>query len=259
MKFDELPKHEIIDNYLFAGRSSLFWIPLEDVEQNKIQNLIDKINQSQNPTFNNPIEPKLDDFFSIVHTFKKTESKLFLTLGIGNFKDNLYIEDYKLGKQYSQYFCYCVFRNSRPTLEIRANNSLVPKIIDTLNRELSLNLQFTNLPKKVTLEEFLTFKSLIPTATLRKYKGRSVDDNSITEIFEYTARQNVDYATEEEFLNMVIDKEDEAVSFSFEYDGFVYTAKVGLLTRSIFFQSYVSEEAIDYIFGIYRQSLLLEK
>ncbi len=254
-KLDNLPDDNVINDFLFAGRSSILWIPLVPPEKYSLDNVVERLRGSSPSSFENPIEPELKDSFRIVHSFRNN-SKLFMTLGIGGYKDHLLVENYRLGKQYSEYFAFAIVRNSIPTLEIRANSALVPRIILALNDELGLGVERSAVTQKITLDEFLTFKKLIPTAQLRKYKGRSIDDNSITEIFEYTARPDIDYADEQEFLDLIMDKEDESVSFSFEFDGYVYTAKLGLHTRSIFFQSYVSEQAIDYIYQVYRDSIM---
>ena len=260
LKLDGLPSHEYIDDYLFGGRVSVQWVRLLKDDKNKIKNISDLLKIEPFECYEKPVMPKLNDDLKMVHSFPRKD-KLYMTVGTGSFKNHFSIVDYSLEKSYSEYFAYAVIIEDENDiyLEIHSDNRLVFKIINFLKEKININTDPSGFVPTITMENFLEFKGLLPKSRIRKYKGRSVDDSKITEIFEYTAKQNVDYANETEFQNMIEDLEDQSLTMAFEYDGSEYTIRIGLLSGSVYFQSYASEDAIDFVFNAFKETFLKDK
>jgi hypothetical protein len=109
----------------------------------------------------------------------------------------------------------------------------------------------------LTEEQFLKFKEAIPGSQIKKYKGRSIHPANLTEIFDLTARQNVDYSADiTEFERMREDLEDLSLTIVFAYNESTFPLRLNLLTRGIYFPAFVTESAIDYIYDIYSETIL---
>ncbi len=257
LKLDGLPPHDYIKNYLFGGRVSVQWVRLLKDNNNKIETISDALKLEPFECYEKPIMPKLNDELELVHSFPRKE-KLYMTVGTGSFKNHFSIVDYSLEKSNSEYFAYAVIieDDEDSFLEIHSDRRLVLKIIKLLTDKLGLKIDPNGFVPSITMDKFLEFKGLLPKSRIRKYRGRSVDDSKITEIFEYTAKQNVDYANETEFQNLIEDLEDQNLTIAFEYDGSEYTIRIGLLSGSVYFQSYASEDAIDFVFNAFKETFL---
>ena len=103
----------------------------------------------------------------------------------------------------------------------------------------------------------MNFKDSIPESSIKKYKGKNLDPKSLTELFEFTARHDVDYAQDVvQFEQMRQNTQDLSLTIVFEYDGSTFPFRFNLLTGSLYFPSIVSEDAIDYIFDIYLTTII---
>lgn len=253
--WDVLPDSELIDQYLFAGRTSANWYRLTKDSASTISKAKERLAQSLGDLAS-PRYPRLSEGFSIVHAIEKP-GKLYMTLGLANFRDHIIVRDYNLESVPSEYFCFAVLRNSQPTLEIRANENLrgmaLQAIIDNLGLQLGANRAYTPL----TEEQFMAFKNGIPDSSIKKYKGRSVNPEFLTEIFDLTARQDVDYAADlVQFEHMREQLQDLSLTIVFQHNGSDFPLRLNLITRSIYFPSFVTENAIDYIFEIYERTIM---
>ncbi len=255
---DELPKHEIIEEYLFAGRIATNFYKLKDVDSNNISNIIRKLDKISEDIFTGNYYPDLDDNFKIVHAVEtKEKDKLFITLALGEYKNSNYIEGYELKTFSSEYCCTAVFRKDTRILEIRANETLRGSVLSVLINELDIKTETDFGKNVITQEEFMNFKKAIPESQIKKYKGKSLNATSLTELFEYTARQDVDYAQHiTEFETMREELKDLSLTMIFEFQNSTFPFRLNLLTGSIYFPSIISESAIDYIFSFYAEEFL---
>lgn len=252
---DTLPQDDIIKQYLFAGRISVNWYKLTEDKGNQVEE-IKKILYSISPNILKDANyVDLHEEFKFIHAIEQ-EDKLFITLGTGEYRDSIAIKDYTLTSYPSEYFCTTIIRKDKNIVEIRANDTVRSQVLSCLMNQLGLNV----LPRdRITETDFLNFKDSIPGASIKKYKGKNLDPESLTDLFEFTAKQNVDYAEDiVQFEQMRQNTQDLSLTITFEYDGSTFPFRFNLLTGSLYFPSIVSEDAIDYVFEIYLTTIMGE-
>ncbi|MBD3339823.1 MAG: hypothetical protein GF353_11985 [Candidatus Lokiarchaeota archaeon] len=253
---DELPKDEMIDQYLFTGRTSIKWYRLDGNLNHKIGSIEKQINSKYPTIFENPLDLVLNDKFQPIHAIKMNENSILLTLGISSYRDHTIFKNCQLVSYPSEYFSYAIIRNSTPILEIRSNDVLRVKIGDTLEKELNIGIKGLTEINPITQDQFMEFKSNIPDSKIRKYKGKSIDDNSFHDIFEVTAKPGIDYGGDiDAFEKMREQLEDVSLTISFEYNDSVFAFRISILTGSIYFPTFVSEDAIKYISEIFQTTI----
>jgi len=255
-KLDKLPEHEIIQQYLFAGRISVNWYKLADKAENSILVIKQRLNAISHDILKKGHYLHLGDDFDFVHAIEK-QNKLFITLGTGNYRDSISIQEYKLVQSPSEYFCTIIIREKNNIIEIRANETLRHHLLKTVVDKIGVKTVPGFGKKIITEEAFLAFWNAIPGAEIKRYKGKNLDPQSITELLEFTARQGVDYAQNtDEFIRMRENLQDLSLTFIFNYNDSTFPFRFNLLTGSLYFPSIVSEDAIDYIFDIYYKTIM---
>lgn len=254
--WEELPNDDLINQYLFAGRVSVSWYRLlPDKPENSINAALTKIVAKYGDISIGARYPKLGDGFELIHILQKP-GKLFCTFAMNGYRDHTVIESYELKSVPSEYFSTIVIRNSTPVLELRGNDALRGKLIEAITSEVAISLTRPKV-QPISEAEFMAFKNAIPDSSIKKYKGRSINPKVLTEIFEMTAKQGIDYAQDTtKFEEMRQDMQDLSLTIIFDYDGSTFPLRLNLLTRSIYFPAFVSESAIDYIYEIFSRTLL---
>jgi hypothetical protein len=253
---DILPSNEIIEQYLFAGRLSVNWYKLSSSKQNSISSIRKKLDAISPEILAEGNYTKLNDSFSPVHAIDKSP-KFFITLGTGDYRDSITIQDFKLKSSPSEYFCTVIIRNDKKIIEIRSNETQRFQILNTVKNLIGIKTENNDGRTLITENAFMRFKESIPDSQIKKYKGKNLDPESMTELFEFTARQGVDYAQDtEDFVQMRTNSQDLSLTIVFEYNGSTFPFRFNLLTGSLYFPAIVSEDAIDYIFEIYYSTIM---
>jgi hypothetical protein len=252
-EFNELPANDIIYQYLFAGRISVNWYQLNKSTTNQVEEIKKKLNSISPDILKDANYVKLDEGFNFIHAIER-QNKLFITLGTGDYRDSVAIQNYTLTSYPSEYFCTVVLRKDKNVVEVRANDTIRGQVLSYLLNQLALSV----IPRKIITEnEFMNFKDSIPDASIKKYKGKNLDPKSLTDLFEFTARHDVDYAQDTvQFEQMRQNTQDLSLTIVFDYDGSTFPFRFNLLTGSLYFPSIVSEDAIDYIFNIYLATII---
>jgi len=255
-RLDRLPENDIILQYLFAGRISTNWYKLTEERVNRISEIKQKLNDISSDILDQGCYSQLSDEFDFVHAIEKG-NKLFITLGIGNYRDTITINDYKLVQSPSEYFCTIIIREDNNIIEIRANEMLRHKLLNIVIEKLGIKTIPGFGKPLITEDIFMNFYNAIPDAEIKKYKGKDLDPQSRTELLELTAKHGVDYAQNpEEFYQMRENYQDLSLTFIFNFNGSTFPFRFNLLTGSLYFPSIISEDAIDYIFDIYYQTIM---
>lgn len=255
-KLGKLPDNEIIQQYLFAGRLSVNWYKLLPHKQNSILSIKKKLDSIAPEILLQGNYNKLNDSFSPVHAIEK-QHKLFITLGTGDYRDSITIQDFSLKISPSEYFCTVIIRDDKNIIEIRSNETQRFQILNTVKMLLGIKMENNNGRSLITENAFMNFKESIPDSQIKKYKGKNLDPQSMTELFEFTARQGIDYAQNvDDFVQMRANSQDLSLTIVFEYNGSTFPFRFNLLTGSLYFPAIVSEDAIDYIFEIYYSTIM---
>jgi hypothetical protein len=254
-KLKVLPDNEMIQQYLFAGRLSVNWYKLLPHKRNSVSSIKKKLDSISPEILSNGNYNELDDNFRPVHAIEK-QHKLFITLGTGDYRDSITIQNFTLQSSPSEYFCTVVIRDDKNIIEIRSNETQRLQILNTAKDLLGIKTENNNGRNLITEDTFMNFKGSIPDSQIKKYKGKNLNPQSITELFEFTARQGVDYAQNvDDFVQMRANSQDLSLTITFEYNGSTFPFRFNLLTGSLYFPAIVSEDAIDYIFEIQCQQV----